>query len=133
MSNEENKIINPCSNYTGTKVKEAAEDVKKAKATNNPIFCNKGISNTTLTKLKQYSKAELNRINVFKHIEKTEPTTIWRVHKEMRMAYNTVSYIVRDLIFAGVVSDRPVIGDNNVCHKELSIPRSNSKTGEEQK
>ncbi len=83
---------------------------------------NKPLETTTHQKKSQFSNSELNRIKVFKHIEKIQPTTIYRVSKNLEIAYTTVSYIVRDLIFAGVVSEQIKINDNNQAYKELTIP-----------
>lgn len=96
---------------------------KKVIEGDNLIFCDKDISNTPQPDEKQYSKTELNRINVFKHIEKTQPTSIYKVHKDLEMAYNTVSYIVRDLIFAGIVHENVIINENNTAVKMLTIPK----------
>ena len=88
----------------------------------NSFFSKSINSNISLNNHKQYSKAEMNRINVFKHIEKTQPTNIYRVAKELELAYNTCSYIIRDLIFAGVVSEQMKFNQNNQAIKELTIP-----------
>lgn len=90
------------------------------------FFSDEGMTNITQNASNTPSKSELNRIKVFRHIEVTQPTTAYRIHKELNMAYNTISYIVRDLIFAGVVSEKMKIGENNVAHKELTIPDKNS-------
>ena len=67
-----------------------------------------------------YSKSEINRISVFKHIEKTQPTNIYKVAKELGLAYNTCSYIIRDLIFAGVVSEKMwYIYLDQLCERNL--------------
>lgn len=88
----------------------------------NSFFSNEGMTNITQNASSTPSKSELNRIKVFRHIEITQPTTSYRIHKELEMSYNTISYIVRDLIFAGVVSEKMKIGENNVAYKELTIP-----------
>jgi len=85
------------------------------------------MSNTPQKEHSIYSNAELNRIKVFRHIEETQPTSIYRVSKELKLAYTTVSYIVRDLVFAGVVSEKIKIGENNVAFKELTVPMEAEK------
>ncbi len=84
-------------------------------------------SNIPQNKQRTYTKAELNRVLVHNHIKKTEPTSIYKVHKDLQMAYNTVSYIVRDLIFAGVVAEQMGINDSNVAVKVLTIPKEVAK------
>jgi len=91
------------------------------------FFYEKGMSNTPQKEHSIYSNAELNRIKVFRHIEETQPTSIYRVSKELKLAYTTVSYIVRDLVFAGVVSEKIKIGENNVAFKELTVPMEAEK------
>lgn len=85
------------------------------------------VSNTPQSNSDKASKAEMNRIRVFKFIEKTQPTTIYKISRDLEMAYNTVSYIVRDLIFAGVVLGRIQINENNVATKVLTIPKEKRK------
>lgn len=89
---------------------------------NNSFFSEEGITNTLHNNIAKPSKAELNRIKVFRHIEKNQPITTYQIHKDLGMAYNTISYIVRDLIFAGVVSEKVIINENNVACKMLSVP-----------
>jgi len=88
----------------------------------NSFFSDKGMTNITQNNSQTPSKAEINRIKVFRHIDSTQPTTAYRIHKELKMAYNTIAYIVRDLIFSGVVCEKIKIGDNNIAFKELTIP-----------
>ena len=89
----------------------------------NPFFKKEDINNISQKEPKTYSKAELNRIKVFKYIEEHEPITIYKISKELEIAYTTVSYIVRDLIFSGVVSEQVKINENNQAYKELTIPK----------
>ena len=84
---------------------------------------NKDSSNIPHNKPQTYSKADINRINVFRDIELNEPTTIYQISKRKEMAYNTVSYIVRDLLHAGIVVSHMEINDNNVACKVLTIPK----------
>ncbi len=100
---------------------------KEAQPVENSFLKDSNNSNISLNEPKQYSKAEMNRINVFKHIEKTQPTNIYKVAKELSLAYNTCSYIIRDLIFAGVVSERMKFNKNNQAIKELTIPMEEKK------
>lgn len=88
----------------------------------NSFFSKIGLSNINQNDKKTYSRSELNRIKVFRHIEKNQPINIYQVSKDLCMSYNTISYIVRDLIFAGVVSEKMSINKNNVAEKILSIP-----------
>ena len=72
---------------------------------------------------REYSKTEIKRISVFKHIETNQPISIWQIHKDLSLAYTTVSYIIRDLVFAGIVHERMEINENNTAVKLLSIPK----------
>ena len=96
---------------------------KNSKMEDSPFFVEESITNITQHSERGYSKSELNRIKVFKYIENNQPITAYAIHKKLEMSYNTVSYIVRDLIFAGVVSDKMVINENNVATKILTIPK----------
>lgn len=88
------------------------------------------IPNTSQQKPEPYKKSELNRIKVFRHIEKNQPINIYQVAKNLEMSYNTCSYIIRDLIFAGIVSERMAINENNTAVKLLTIPTT-KKEGQE--
>lgn len=111
MEKKNNNFIKPLNEADSSKTRQ------------EPFFSKESITNTAQKGKEAYSKSELNRIKVFRHIEANEPMSSYKIHKELEMAYNTVSYIVRDLIFAGLVHERVIINENNVAVKLLTIPK----------
>lgn len=87
----------------------------------NSSFVDENITNIPQLAYKGYKKTEFNRIKVFRYIEKNPPVSIYQLHKKLGLAYNTVSYIVRDLIFAGIVSCNMVINEKNIACKMLTV------------
>ncbi len=77
-----------------------------------------------------YTQSELNRIRVFKFIEQNYPISQYAVHKQIGLAYNTCHYIIRDLIFSGVVHSEKKINKNGVEFNELTIPNIQLKEEE---
>lgn len=70
-----------------------------------------------------YSQSELNRIRVFKFIEENQPVSQYAVHKKLGIAYNTTYYIIRDLIFSGVVHTEKKINKDGTEYNQLTIPK----------
>lgn len=104
-----------------------SEDVSN-KMDNSSFFCEDDkkplsptASDTQENEPQKFSQAELNRILVFRHIEKTQPTTRYRISKETRLDKTTIRLIVRDLVFAGVVSERLAFENDREC-KILTVP-----------
>ena len=104
-----------------------SEDVSNEMG-NSSFFCkedSKPLSQTStdtpIGATQNFSQTELNRILVFRHIEKTQPTTRYRIAKETRLDKTTVRLIVRDLVFAGVVHEKMNVIDDREC-KILTIP-----------
>lgn len=98
------------------------ETNNKEKLNEDSFFSETSIANIPQNKNKRYSGSELNRVKVFKHLEKTQPTSIYQISKDLGMAYNTILYIIRDLVFAGVVHEQITIRENK-CVKMLTIPQ----------
>lgn len=96
---------------------------KKDKEKDSVFLNESALSNITQLKANIPSRAEMNRIKVFRYIEEHQPINIYQVSKGLKMSYNTVSYIIRDLIFAGVVHSHVSINDDNVACKILTIPK----------
>ncbi len=114
---------------------EKVGDTSCSKEVSNPvdnslIFCKdvrKPLSPTAIGTPENgqqgFTQTELNRILVFRHIEKTQPTTRYKIAKETRLDKTTVRLIVRDLVFAGVVHEKDLIGENDRMYKILTIPQ----------
>ena len=99
---------------------------------NPSFFCKEDMVTpykTSLEACESFTQNELNRTLVFKHIEKTQPTTRYRVSKETGISQTTIRLIVRDLTFAGVVHEKIAPHDNGKTYKILTIPSSHIRPG----
>lgn len=101
---------------------------------NSSFFCEDGRKPLSLSpsgvyedEEQKFSQSELNRIMVFRCIEKIQPTTRYRISKEIRLDKTTIRLIVRDLVFSGVVHEDNRIGDNSKQYKILTIPGLKNK------
>jgi len=94
---------------------------------NNPFFCEKDVNNMSPNENKGNCRNSLklkNRTNsrmVLDHIERTAPTTIYKISQELGISYTTISRIIKDLEFVGLIKTRIVLGDNNIAHREIIV------------
>lgn len=71
----------------------------------------------------KFSKPELNRTKTYEEIKKSEPVTIYGVHKLTGIPYTSVKLFVREMVFLKLVHQEVRIGENNRTYKILTVPK----------
>ena len=91
----------------------------------SPFFCEKEIKAKSPNEQEEGCRIGLrlktNSRLVLDHIERTAPTTIYRISKELGISYTTISRIIKDLEFVSLIKTRIVLGDNNLAHREIIV------------
>jgi hypothetical protein len=90
---------------------------QEANITNgNPFFKEKDISNIYPIDEERLRGKRVSRNEILDFIRKNAPITKYSLSKRMRIAYTTISSIVKEFEFCGLVKIKIVLGDNNRTH-----------------